>query len=131
MSDLILVIEDSANIRRFIRTTLEIEGYRVQEAATLQAGLEAVRNQPPDLILLDLALPDGTGWDFLAAMRSQPETRDVRVAVLTASADHGMADRTLEAGAMAFLTKPIAAGELVAQVRQALGTRRATPDRSA
>ncbi|HLF26441.1 MAG TPA: response regulator [Anaerolineae bacterium] len=130
MAHTILVVEDNPNIRRFIRTTLELEGYQVQAVPTLQEGLASARRAQPDLILLDLALPDGTGWDFLEAMQTRPETRTVRVAMLTASADHGMAARALAAGAVAFITKPIAAGELVAHVRQALAAHRAAPKRS-
>jgi two-component system KDP operon response regulator KdpE len=126
MSATILIIEDNANIRGFIRTTLEIEGFRALETGSVREGLEAARREQPDLILLDLSLPDGTGWDFLEALREQPAARDARIVVLTASADHGMADRVMAAGATAFLTKPIAAGELVAHVRRALDTRHAS-----
>ncbi len=120
MSSTILIIEDNANIRGFIHTTLEIEGYRVLETGSMLEGLEVTRQEQPDLILLDLSLPDGTGWDFLEALREQPAAHDTQIVVLTASADHGMAERVIAAGATAFLTKPIAVGELVAQVRQAL-----------
>jgi len=129
MSTTILIIEDSANIRKFIRTALEIEGYRALEAETVQEGLDITRRERPDLIVLDLALPDGTGWDYLSAIREQPATRDAQILILTASADRGMADRALAAGATSFLTKPIAAGDLVAHVRQVLGSHR-TSERS-
>jgi len=127
MSATILIVEDNPNIRRFIRTALNLEGYRALEASTLNDGITLARREQPDLILLDLALPDGTGWDFMQTMQSQPDTRDLRVVVLTASADPGMDLRTLSAGAMAFLTKPIAAGELMTHVRRALASPRADP----
>jgi len=126
----ILVVEDNSNIRRFIRTALELEGYGVREASTLQEGVALARRRQPDLILLDLSMPDGSGWEFLRAMQAQPETRGLRIVILTASADHGMAERGLASGAMAFLTKPIAAGELVAQVRKTLDAQGAASERS-
>ena len=130
MSHTILVVEDSQNIRRFIRTTLDLEGYRVLEASTVRDGLDIARREQPDLVLLDLALPDGFGWDFLQAIQAQPAAGGLRVAILTASADRGMADRGLAAGAIAFITKPIAAGELVAHVRRLLDAGESLPDRS-
>ncbi len=122
MSATILIVEDNLNIRRFIRTTLQLEGYRVNEAGTLRDSLASAQIETPDLILLDLALPDGSGWEFLSAMQTRPETRRAPILVLTASADPGMADRVRAAGATEFLTKPIAAAELVARVRAALDT---------
>lgn len=122
MSATILIVEDNLNIRRFIRTTLQLEGYRVNEAGTLRDSLASAQIETPDLIVLDLALPDGSGWEFLSAMQARPETRRVPILVLTASADPGMADRVRAAGATEFLTKPIAAAELVARVRAALDT---------
>jgi len=141
MPHTILIVEDNANIRRFLRTTLEIEGYRALEASTVQESLERIDQELPDLVLLDLALPDGSGWDFIAAARSHAdaETRDpsaslgarpersegagLPIIVLTASADHGMSERALAAGATAFLTKPISAAELMANVRRVLEAR--------
>ena len=125
MPDTILIVEDNPNIRRFIHTTLTLEGYRALEASTVQEGVELARRHRPGLVLLDLALPDATGWDFLQAMQDRTETRDLRIVVLTASADPGMDIRSLAAGAFDFLTKPIAAGELVASVRRALAAPRA------
>jgi len=125
MSQKILVIEDNDNIRRFIRTTLSLEGYAVEEATTVRSGLDQARKHQPALVLLDLALPDGTGWDFLESLRGLEFSQRPRVAILTASADHGMADRSLAAGADEFITKPIAAGALVSVVRRVLQAGRA------
>ena len=130
MPHTILIVEDNANIRRFLRTTLEIEGYRALEASSVQESLERIDQERPDLVLLDLALPDGSGWDFIAAapLRLPPQAggeavHDLPIVVLTASADHGMAERALAAGAAAFLTKPISAAELMANVRRVLEAR--------
>lgn len=120
MTQTILIIEDNLHIRKFLATVLELESYRVVQASTLQEGRALTLREQPDLILLDLALPDGTGWEFLEMMQAQPGARRARVAILTASADQGMADRGLAAGAVAFITKPIAARELSACVRRIL-----------
>jgi two-component system KDP operon response regulator KdpE len=120
MPPTILVVEDNDNIRRFIHTTLSLEGYPVLEAATVRDGLRIAQNERPALVLLDLALPDGTGWDFLQSMRDADEPGRSKIAILTASADHGMADRGLAAGAVAFITKPISARALVARVQSLL-----------
>ena len=122
MPHTILIVEDNTNIRRFIRTTLEIEGYRALEASTVQESVEHIDRERPDFVLLDLALPDGSGWEFIAAARSHAdaETRRLPIVVLTASADHGMSERAIAAGATAFLTKPISAADLMENVRRAL-----------
>lgn len=120
MTHTILVIEDNLNIRGFIVTALGLESYRVLEASTLREGRALALHERPDLILLDLALPDGSGWEFLQAMQTQFGSHHTPVAILTASADQGMADRGLAAGAVAFITKPIAARELIACVRRIL-----------
>ena len=124
MTPTILVIEDNLHIRKFIATVLGLESYRVLEASTLREGRALALGEQPDLILLDLALPDGTGWEFLQAMQTQFGSPHTPVAILTASADQGMADRGLTAGAVAFITKPVAASELIACVRRILGADR-------
>ena len=130
MTQTVLVIEDNLHIRKFLATALELENYQVVEASTLQEGRAQALREQPDLILLDLTLPDGTGWEFLQALPAQPGARRVPVAILTASADQGMADRGLAAGAAAFITKPLAASELIACVRRILDADRAEPGRS-
>ena len=97
MTPTILIIEDNLHIRKFLATVLELESYRIVEASTLQEGRALALREQPDLILLDLALPDGTGWEFLQTMQAQPGARRAPVAILTASADQGMADRGLAA----------------------------------
>jgi two-component system KDP operon response regulator KdpE len=107
MPHTILIVEDNKNIRRFLRTTLEIEGYRALEASTVQESLERIDQELPDLVLLDLMLPDGSGWDFIAAARSHTgaETRSLPIVVLTASADLAWAC-VLVVGATAFSPSP-------------------------
>lgn len=110
----VIVIEDEPQIRRFVRAALESEGWLVHEAGTVQAGLAAVATRKPDLVVLDLGLPDGDGLDLLRDARSwSPAT----IIVLSARSDEADKIAALDAGADDYLTKPFGTGELLARVR--------------
>jgi two-component system, OmpR family, KDP operon response regulator KdpE len=114
---LVLVVEDEEPIRRFLRATLESQSYRVKEAPTANEGLLQARTQRPDLILLDLGLPDGDGIDVTKAIR-----RDSAVPIVVLSARGQEPDKVaaLDAGADDYLTKPFGVSELAARIRVAL-----------
>jgi two-component system KDP operon response regulator KdpE len=114
---LILVIEDDSQIRRFLRTTLMSNGYRILEAPTAQEGLRQVGVQHPDLIILDLGLPDLDGLDVINRVREWTPTPIIVLSVRDKERDKIVA---LDSGADDYLTKPFAAGELLARVRVAL-----------
>jgi len=122
MQPRILIIEDEERIRQFLQRGLSFEGYRVDMAADGQVGLDLARNNPPDLVLLDLMLP---GLDGLEVCRRLRGTSDVPILMLTAK--ETIEDRVigLDAGADDYLVKPFAFDELVARVRALL--RRAQP----
>ena len=122
MSARILVIEDEERIRNFLQRGLTFEGYRVDTAADGEAGLEIARDNPPDLVLLDLMLP---GLDGLEVCRRLRAVSDVPILMLTAR--ESVEDRVtgLDAGADDYLVKPFAFDELMARVRALL--RRAQP----
>ncbi len=113
----ILVIEDEAPIRRFLRAALENEGYRVTEAGAGEAGLRAATSQPPDLVILDLGLPDGDGQEVLQRLR---EWYSAPIIVLSARDEELQKVKALDSGADDYMTKPFGVGELLARMRNAL-----------
>ncbi len=118
MSDLtILLIEDEVQIRRLVRKALETEGYCVVESGTLAEGMLQLHSAAPQLLILDLGLPDGDGIAFIRELRSQ---FTLPVLVLSARSAEGEKIRALDAGADDYLTKPFATGELLARVRAQL-----------
>jgi two-component system KDP operon response regulator KdpE len=114
---LILVIEDEAPIRRFLRASLGSEGYRLVEAETGEQGLRLAAQQPPDLVILDLGLPDVDGQDVLRRLR---EWLAAPVVVLSARGQEQQKVLALDGGADDYLTKPFGVGELLARMRVAL-----------
>ncbi|MCW5258462.1 response regulator [Verminephrobacter aporrectodeae subsp. tuberculatae] len=120
MTDLpthILIVEDEADIRRFVRLTLEREGHTVHEATTLQRGLIEAGTRRPDLLVLDLGLPDGDGVDLIRELRSWSA---MAIIVLSARSAEASKIAALDAGADDYLVKPFGSGELMARVRAQL-----------
>lgn len=113
----LVLVEDEPQIRRFVRAALEGEGWQVFEAATMKQGLVEAATRRPDLVILDLGLPDGDGVDFLRDLRHWSM---VPVIVLSARSVEGDKIAALDAGADDYLTKPFGVGELLARVRVAL-----------
>jgi two-component system KDP operon response regulator KdpE len=114
---LVLVVEDEAAMRRFLRPSLIARGYRVIEAATGEEGLAMLRQYVPDVVLLDLGLPDLDGLEVTRRVRQQSQ---VPIVVLSARGQEADKVRALDAGADDYLTKPFGMDELVARVRAAL-----------
>lgn len=113
----ILLIEDEASIRRFLRATLGSHGYRLLEAATGQVGLQLAIAQRPNLILLDLGLPDLDGVVVTERLREWSETP---IVVLSARGQERDKVAALDAGADDYLTKPFGVDELLARIRVAV-----------
>jgi len=116
-----VLVEDEPQIRRFVRSALEGEGWHVYEAGGMQRGLIDVGTRRPDLVILDLGLPDGDGIDLIADLR---KWSTVPVIVLSARVDEADKIRALDAGADDFLGKPFGVGELLARVRATLRRQR-------
>jgi two-component system KDP operon response regulator KdpE len=109
-----LLIEDERQIRRFVRAALEAQSWTVHEAETLRQGLTDASTRRPDLIILDLGLPDGDGIDLLRDLRRWSK---VPVIVLSARVSEHDKIQALDEGADDYLTKPFGVGELLARVR--------------
>jgi len=112
-----LIVEDEPQIRRFVRMALEGEGWQVHLSENLKRGLIDAGTRSPDLIVLDLGLPDGDGLDLIREVRVWSP---VPIIVLSARIDEGDKIMALDAGADDYLTKPFGIGELLARVRAAL-----------
>lgn len=113
----LLIIEDEKAIRRFVRHVLEAEGYRLFEAEHLQRGLMEAGTRKPDMVILDLGLPDGDGMDFIHQLRAWS---GIPILVLSARVDERDKVAALDAGADDYLVKPFGVGELLARVRASL-----------
>ena len=113
----VLIVEDDANIRRFVRMALESEGHEAFEADSIKRGLIEAGTRRPELIVVDLGLPDGDGVDFIRDLRGWSAAP---VIVLSARSSEADKIAALDAGADDYLVKPFGAGELMARVRAQL-----------
>lgn len=123
-----IIIEDEPQIRRFVRAALEAEGWQVHEADNLKKGLTETGTRKPDLLVLDLGLPDGDGLELIRDVRGWSS---VPIVVLSARSDEADKIAALDAGADDYLTKPFGVGELLARVRANLRRPRAANGDSA
>ena len=117
----ILIVEDDANIRTFVRTMLEAEEYQVLCAANCRTGLSMFSSHCPDLVVLDLGLPDLDGSEFIAFARRISQAPIVVLSARSTDADKVTA---LDMGANDYITKPFSAAEFLARIRSALRNRR-------
>lgn len=113
----IILVEDELQIRRFVRSALESENCQVFDAETAQRGLIEVNTRAPDLVILDLGLPDRDGIDFIRDLRAWSA---LPILVLSARAQESDKIAALDAGADDYLVKPFGTGELLARVRAIL-----------
>jgi len=114
----ILIVDDEPPIRRLLRVGLTSEGFSVDEATNARDAIEHVQAERPDLILLDLGLPDMPGHDLLGRWRG--ELLDLPIVILSSRTDEGGIVKALELGADDYVTKPFGMKELVARIRVAL-----------
>jgi two-component system, OmpR family, KDP operon response regulator KdpE len=116
----VLVIDDEPQIRRFLHVTLEKQGYSVHEAANAADGLQMAAEQKPDIILLDLGLPDRNGADVLAELRTWSSVPVIILSVRNAEEE---IVKLLETGADDYLVKPFNTGELIARIKVSIRNR--------
>jgi two-component system KDP operon response regulator KdpE len=124
-SGTILVIDDELHVRQFLRAAFELEGFSVHEAADAEEGIRSATLKPPDLIILDLGLPDRDGATIVERLRSWS---NVPIIVLTVRSREREKVRLLELGADDYVVKPFGIGELLARARVALRPRAPRPD---
>lgn len=122
---LILLIEDEASIRRFLKISLEAQGYRVLETRSGEEGISVAAERNPDLVILDLGLPDIDGQKVVTRLR---EWSSVPILVLSVRDQESEKVRALDAGANDYVTKPAGISELMARVRVLLRQREDTDD---
>ena len=120
MSGKILYIEDNLGNRMLVRRILEAEGYSLTEAPDGPTGLDLAAQEPFDLILLDINLPEIDGYDLARRMRTMSNLDDVPILAVTANVMQGDKERTLEAGCDGFIPKPIDVDKLPEQIQTAL-----------
>ena len=113
-----LVVDDEPAIRRFLRTSLDAQGYQVIEAEDGEQALEAMRRSPADVVILDLGLPDIDGFEVIRRLRDKGST--VPIIVLSSRTDERGKVEALDLGADDYVTKPFGIDELLARMRAAL-----------
>ena len=123
----VLIIDDEISIRKFIKLSLVAEGYEVLEADSVSEGLKRAAASHPNLIIVDLGLPDGSGTDFVKQIRTWSQ---VPIIVLTVDDNESTKVMLLESGADDYITKPFGVSELIARIKVAFRhaqTEKATP----
>ena len=124
MSARIVVADDEADIRRLIVYTLRRRGYTIVEARAGDTALELIRQERPDLAVLDVMMPGMSGLDVARALTADPETASIPIVILSAKGQATEIEAGLASGARTYLTKPFAPQELAARVAEALHVRR-------
>jgi DNA-binding response OmpR family regulator len=123
----IAVIDDDANMRDLLRIHLSNIGAKVDVFADASAGIRYILETPPDLLVLDLILPDLCGLEVLRAMKADAATRNIPVVVLTSRTDDQTLEQAKQIGVDAFLTKPLQREDLIESVLNQLVKRGASP----
>ena len=116
------VVDDDPEIVTFLSTLLELEGIESCVATSAAAALEQLQQGPPDLVLLDIAMPDRDGIDLCKELKSDPRTAEVPVFVVSARPGKDVVERALAAGAEEFIRKPFENAELISRIRVRLST---------
>lgn len=116
----VLVVDDDAGLRAYLRTNLELEGYDVREAASAQQGLAALEDELPDVVLLDVMMPEVDGWNMLRRVRERHGVE--AIPVIMYSGELEQADDAAQRGAQAFLGKPFDPARLLEAAKQVLGS---------
>jgi CheY-like chemotaxis protein len=120
---LILVVEDAADVRQTVVRTLEISGFRVHAAAKAMDAIALVRKERPDLVLLDVVLPDLDGASLAACLGDEPDFASIPIILMSALPPEELDEKMAETAAVDGIPKPIVPGDLVRRVRHWLAAR--------
>jgi excisionase family DNA binding protein len=113
---LVLVVDDDARLREYVRVNLEMEGYVVREAASAEEALQAIEDQAPELVLLDVVMPGVDGWQML--QRMQERHGSIPVIMFSGQVEEGAAGDAAERGARGFIGKPFDPQQLIERAKQ-------------
>ena len=119
-ASVVLIVDDDARLREFVRVNLEMDGYVVREAASAEDGLAALEDEVPDLILLDVKMPQVDGWEMLRRVRERHGVEAIPVIMFSGKVDERSAPEAVEQGAQAFIGKPFEPHKLVESAKQLL-----------
>jgi excisionase family DNA binding protein len=118
---LVLIVDDDPRIREFVRVNLEMDGFAVREAGNADEGLAALEAEPPDLILLDVMMPQVDGWEMLQRVRERHGVDSIQVIMFSGQVEEDALDQAEAGGAQAFVGKPFNPQELVTRAKDLLG----------
>ena len=118
----VLIVDDDDRLREYVRVNLEMEGYTVREAGSAEEGMRVLDDSRPDLILLDVMMPEVDGWEMLQRVHDRHGVGAVPVVMFSGKVDERAADEAAERGAQGFIGKPFDPRELIAQTKQLLPT---------
>jgi excisionase family DNA binding protein len=119
---LVLIVDDDPGLRGFVRASLELEGYSVKEAGSADEGLAALEEEPPDLILLDVMMPQVDGWEMLRRVQERHGVGSIPVLMFSGKVDEREAERAASRGARGFIGKPFDPQQLIESAKQMLPT---------
>jgi excisionase family DNA binding protein len=115
---LILIVDDDDRLREFVRVNLEMEGYAVREASSAEEGLKALEDEPPDLILLDVMMPEVDGWEMLRRVQERHGVGAIPVIMFSGKVDEEALKTAAAKGAQGFLGKPFNPQNLIDSTKQ-------------
>jgi excisionase family DNA binding protein len=118
----VLIVDDDERLREYVRVNLEMEGYTIHEAASADEGMTVLDELRPDLVLLDVMMPQVDGWEMLQLMHERHGVGSIPVVMFSGKVDERAADQAVERGAQGFIGKPFDPNELIAQTKQLLPT---------
>jgi excisionase family DNA binding protein len=119
---LVLIVDDDEHVREYVRVNLEAEGYNVREAGTAEEGLDVLEESQPDLVLLDVMMPQVDGWEMLRRLQERHGEGAVPVVMFSGKVDEQGADEVAERGAQGFIGKPFDPSRLIEKTKQLLSS---------